>query len=139
MTGLICTILIALREPTRFNAEKETSSEVIAQNTLIENAETQYQRRCDKVASQYGLSEREKEVLVYLGKGRNLPYIRDKLYISRNTVNTHVKHIYVKLSIHSKRNCLMCWRKWNNGLKRVEKSPSFVPSLQVCPRGLPRK
>ena len=35
-------------------------------------------------------------------KGRDLPYIADKLVVSKNTVRTHMKNIYVKLGVHSK-------------------------------------
>ena len=50
----------------------------------------------------YGLSEREKEILSYIVKGRSAPYIRDKLYISTNTVSTHIRHIYKKTGAHSR-------------------------------------
>ncbi|MCR5582663.1 MAG: LuxR C-terminal-related transcriptional regulator [Eggerthellaceae bacterium] len=49
--------------------------------------------RCRELASAYGLSARECEVLGYLARGRSQPYIRDKLVLSRNTVATHVKHV----------------------------------------------
>jgi DNA-binding CsgD family transcriptional regulator len=58
------------------------------------------------IGVEYGLSAREQEVLALLGKGRDAPYIREALFISRNTVNTHVKHIYQKLDIHSKQELL---------------------------------
>ena len=54
-----------------------------------------------QLAHRYGLSAREQEILVYLFMGRNRPYIRDALYISINTVNTHVKRIYAKTGVHS--------------------------------------
>lgn len=58
--------------------------------------------RCRELAGAYGLSARELEVLGYLARGRSQPYIRDKLVLSRNTVATHVKHVYTKLGVHSK-------------------------------------
>jgi DNA-binding CsgD family transcriptional regulator len=54
------------------------------------------------LAKRIGLSEREREVYLMLMRGRNVPYIRDELIISRNTVNTHVKHIYAKAGVHSR-------------------------------------
>lgn len=41
-------------------------------------------------------------MLGYLGRGRSQPYIRDQLVLSKNTVASHVKHIYAKLGVHSK-------------------------------------
>ena len=65
-----------------------------------------HEERCLLVSERYGLSERETEVLELVGKGRDLPYIRDHLFISRNTVNTHIKHIYAKTGVHSKQELL---------------------------------
>lgn len=53
-----------------------------------------------------GLSARESEILDYLSKGRSQPYIRDELVLSKNTVATHVKHIYQKLGVHSRQELL---------------------------------
>lgn len=59
-------------------------------------------RRCDEIAEAAGLSPRECDVLYYLGRGYNHTYIAKKLYISENTVRTHVRHIYGKLEISSR-------------------------------------
>ncbi len=57
--------------------------------------------KCERVAKRYGLTERESEILVLLAKGRNLPYIQEKLYLSKSTVSTHRQHIYEKTGVHS--------------------------------------
>lgn len=36
-----------------------------------------------------------------LAQGRSRPYIRDALILSKNTVATHIRHIYEKMGIHS--------------------------------------
>ncbi len=59
-------------------------------------------RACLRIQERYGLSDRETEIAVLLAKGRTRPYIREQLFISTNTVATHIKHIYGKLDIHSK-------------------------------------
>lgn len=53
------------------------------------------------VAVEHGLSARETEIFLLLARGRSRPYIRDSLYLSKNTVATHIRHIYEKLGIHS--------------------------------------
>lgn len=53
------------------------------------------------VARKHGLSNRETEIFLLLAQGRSRPYIRDSLYLSKNTVATHIRHIYEKLGIHS--------------------------------------
>jgi|GEM_PF-4707561 len=60
-----------------------------------------FMKHCRIVAERYGLSERESEILVYFAKGRNSAYIQEKLFLSKNTVNSHRKHIYTKLGVHS--------------------------------------
>lgn len=58
--------------------------------------------RCKRMAERFGLSARETEVLGYLLEGRSHPYIRDELFISKSTVDTHVRHIYAKVGVSSK-------------------------------------
>lgn len=58
------------------------------------------------MAHAHGLTKREAEVLILLAKGRDLPYISEELFISKNTVRTHMKGIYRKLGIHSKQELL---------------------------------
>lgn len=53
------------------------------------------------VAQRFGLSARETEIFLLLAQGRSRPYIRDSLYLSKNTVATHIRHIYEKLGVHS--------------------------------------
>lgn len=47
------------------------------------------------------LSKRETEVLQQLAEGMSYKMVADKLFLSFNTVNTHVKHIYEKLHVSS--------------------------------------
>ena len=49
----------------------------------------------------YRLSPREKEVLECLVKGMSLKMAGEKLFISYDTVRTHIKHIYEKLHVVS--------------------------------------
>ena len=50
----------------------------------------------------HNLSQREREVLVLIMRGRNVPAIAEELVLSRNTVQTHVRHIYEQLGVHSR-------------------------------------
>lgn len=56
---------------------------------------------CDEAIARFGLTPREGDVLRLLARGRTSPVIQEKLYLSHNTVKTHVRHIYAKLDIHS--------------------------------------
>ena len=50
----------------------------------------------------YDLSDREKEILKLMVEGNNYKSIADKIFISYETVRTHVKHIYKKLHVASR-------------------------------------
>ena len=53
------------------------------------------------IAVRGGLTSREAEICGLLAQGRSRPYIRELLCVSKNTVDTHVRHAYAKLGIHS--------------------------------------
>lgn len=60
-----------------------------------------FKRKCSTAAEIYLLSRRETEVLFLLAKGKNSAAIQETLYISAGTANTHMRHIYRKLDVHS--------------------------------------
>lgn len=84
------------REPQSGSAEPGTSSGTPASLDAT----------CAALAQDRGLSGRETEILGYLARGRSQPYIREELVLSKNTVATHVKHIYQKLDVHSRQELL---------------------------------
>jgi len=51
--------------------------------------------------SEYMLSERETQVLFFLGEGNNYQEIANELFISVDTVRHHIRNIYKKLHVHS--------------------------------------
>jgi len=48
------------------------------------------------------LTDQELKVLKLLSLGRLYKEVAKELFISENTVRSHVRHIYSKLSVHSK-------------------------------------
>ncbi|MFC1536308.1 response regulator [Pseudomonadota bacterium] len=53
-------------------------------------------------ASQPSLTKREKSVLTLIAKGYSRHEVAENLNMSQHTVTTHIKHIYRKLSVHSR-------------------------------------
>lgn len=51
-------------------------------------------------------SEREDQVLAYVAKGYSVQEVADLLQLSVNTIKTHVRRIYKKLSVHSRSQAL---------------------------------
>lgn len=55
----------------------------------------------------YNLTEREKEILHHLIESHSLKNIADTLFISLETVRTHIKHIYKKLHVANRTEAVM--------------------------------
>ncbi len=56
-------------------------------------------KRNKKALKSLGISDRELEVLEHLGKGHSNQEIANKLFISINTVKTHLSSVYQKLEV----------------------------------------
>ncbi len=91
-----------LRSACESNSLDEEMANV-RQNDMVEvdNVGNAMRSKAEEMALEYGLSAREEEILVYLLRGRSRSWIRDKLVISLNTVNTHVRNIFAKTEVHS--------------------------------------
>lgn len=50
----------------------------------------------------YGLTDREKDVLRLMVEGATMKQIADKLYLSYHTIDAHTKNIYLKLQVHTR-------------------------------------
>lgn len=74
------------------------STPEIPLTTESENSEDPVQALFDRC----GLSPREQEVATLLARGRSLPFIQEELYISAGTAQTHARHIYKKMGVHSR-------------------------------------
>lgn len=59
-----------------------------------------------KMATRYGLTAREKEVVELFGVGRSTAFIAQQLCISESTAKSHVRHIYTKCGIHNRQELL---------------------------------
>ena len=66
---------------------------------LIRNEKPKNERN---VADEFGLSQREIEILEHLSKGNTYEQVADNLFISYGTVRKHVENCYRKLRVHSK-------------------------------------
>lgn len=62
--------------------------------------------RINEIASRCGLTAREREILQIWGTGHTSAYIEDRLGITRNTVRTHLNHIYEKTGAATKEQLL---------------------------------
>ena len=58
-------------------------------------------RTCRYLSNEHGLTRRESDVLLLLAQGKNRRAIAHDLYVSENTVKTHVRNAYRKLFVQS--------------------------------------
>ena len=80
----------------------QDNAETLAPSASLPPEKKDFAHACDEIAAEFGLTRRESEVFTYLARGRTQSYIRDQLVLSKNTISTHVRHIYAKLDVHSR-------------------------------------
>ena len=72
-----------------------------------------FQEHMDTVKTPYvDLTSREREILIYLSKGKSYKMIAEACFISVNTVCTHMTQIYHKLHVNSATEALA--KAWKN-------------------------
>jgi DNA-binding CsgD family transcriptional regulator len=69
----------------------------------IASSQTEADPAAEHLPPWEALSPAESRVLRYLPTLLSLREIGDELYVSVNTIKAHVRHIYVKLEVHSRR------------------------------------
>ncbi len=73
-----------------------------AQSAPAQPAEDEFISKLDAFCKTYGFSAREKDVLVETIHGYSMENIGKKLFISRETVKTHLRRMYAKAGVSSK-------------------------------------
>ncbi len=73
---------------------------------VAQGNETHFEQRSSLLAQHYRLSVRETEVFEHFVHGRSASHIAKSLFISDNTVKTHLRRIYQKADVHSRQELL---------------------------------
>ena len=60
----------------------------------------------ERIAVAHSLTRREKEIAILLASGYTIPEIASRILLSKNTVKTHVSHVYQKCEVHSREELL---------------------------------
>ena len=90
LVAFMCCVLAAV------SAKREQPPLVIRERVDVREA------ACERVSASCSLTSREAEILGLLVKGRSVPSICERLFITKNTVNTHIRHIYEKTGVKTK-------------------------------------
>lgn len=61
-----------------------------------------FEENAQKVAQLYSLTQREEEILQLYASGRSSTYIAESLFVSTNTIRSHITRIYSKCDVHSR-------------------------------------
>jgi DNA-binding CsgD family transcriptional regulator len=69
----------------------------------------------DLLCRAYALSRREREVVEALLAGLDTRALTQRLFISRHTVQDHLKSVFEKVGVHSRRELLAKFNVWANG------------------------
>lgn len=65
------------------------------------NETTDSLRTCEVIAQDFGLTQREMEIMYSIIGGKSRKEIAEDLFITSNTIKTHLHNLYGKLDIHS--------------------------------------
>ncbi|MEC4176198.1 LuxR C-terminal-related transcriptional regulator [Adlercreutzia sp. R7] len=97
-----------------FFSEKSVTSQwgIVLKHPIADDLELYMEKnrlgvKCREVAESYGLTSREGEILLLMARGGRLSQIANELSISNNTVKTHIRHIYTKLEINSRKELMI--------------------------------
>lgn len=97
------TLILTERDISRLIAKPSHKSK---EAQMVDEIRTRTHDRCEALAARHGLGERATEVLVLYSRGRSRSRIEQELYISKGTVNFHLRNIYLALGVHSRQELL---------------------------------
>ncbi len=104
-TNLSCAVLsndsgpYSMRASFMGNPESKSPTHIVV---LLEKIILRHQTDIEKVRAEFGLSNRELEVLVCISEGLSNKTISEKLFISEYTVKDHIKNIMRKMNVASR-------------------------------------
>ena len=84
-----------------YKSVREKHVEVVVRR-VPETFEESVTARADELVEEFGLTSRERDVLVGLAHGNTAASIADDLYLSTSTVQGYVKTLYAKLGVNRK-------------------------------------
>ena len=115
---LICVCLVFFGYLFLFN--EQAMDKLL--NERSKQGPKRFVQRCDELSKAYGLSPREKEIMMLVVKGRSNPRIQETLGLTAGTVNSHLSHLYRKLNVHDKQSLIDLVENFGNSSMQDESS-----------------
>lgn len=81
---------------------KDIGSEDNAQFATAIDSRNDLKRELEAISAKYGLTAREEEVLGQLLHGKSASAVAADLFLSKNTVRSHIAHLYQKMDVHTR-------------------------------------
>ena len=98
----VCVCVLLWQSERAVNADWGAAGIEVASGERVMGPRERLIVRCEQLAQMHALTARETEVLTLIAQRKTRSEIEQELFLSQNTVKTHVRHIYAKLGIHSK-------------------------------------
>lgn len=99
---LVAVCVLIWRSEKAVNADWGAAGISLESGVHVESPRERLISSCNRIAAEFGLTERETEMLMLIGQGKTRSQIEQELFLSQNTVKTHIRHLYAKLDVHSK-------------------------------------
>ena len=99
---VVCVCVLLWRSERAVNADWGAAGIEVASGERVMGPRERLILRCEQLARTHGLTARETEVLTLIAQRKTRSEIEQELFLSQNTVKTHVRHVYAKLGVHSK-------------------------------------
>lgn len=108
LIGLVATVGCVLLWHTERSVTSDwgVSGVDAASGFKVKSPRDELLERMDVLAREKGLTPREQEILALLAQGYTAPVIEGELFMSHNTLKTHLRHIYGKLEVHTRAEAL---------------------------------
>ncbi len=100
--ALIIVFVVLLILPVLNKILSNVLSDHVYLTRISDLTEQERTREFEDFSRRFRLTERESEIIVLLLKGRTYKLIAVELYLSENTVKTHLKNAYSKLGVKNK-------------------------------------
>lgn len=113
IVGLVLIFVCALiwMRDTSVNADWGAAGISIESGLHVPGPREKRLKRCEEIKEEYSLTTRESEILDLLSQHKTRAEIGQELFLSSNTIKTHVRNLYSKLNIHSKEDLLELFEK----------------------------
>lgn len=97
---LVCTLI--WKSEKSVNGDWGASGISLTDKLHIPGPRERFMARCDELSNRYSLTARETEIMALIAQRKSRAEIEQELFLSQNTVKTHVRHLYAKLDARSK-------------------------------------